>query len=212
MIEYGDVNLQLIDGYELTKGSQTVTFSNLKVDFTGHDSSDLPQKYQECKIYVKGQLKFVGYINGYSFKEMREKDKFLEVEFEILSPMAMTTIRTQIATGNYYLKELIQFVFEPLIDDGFEIREINVTDRNVTVNYVCETIEYIMSDLSSDYNLWWFIDENKNIYVKDINLMLNSEPKHIYDDTHKINGLLYLRPTIMSQDQDKILTVTFTIL
>ena len=45
MIEYGDVNLQLIDGYELTKGSQTVTFSNLKADFTGHDSSDLPQKY-----------------------------------------------------------------------------------------------------------------------------------------------------------------------
>lgn len=200
MIEYGDINLQLIDGYELTKGSQTVTFSNLNVDFTGHSSSDLPQKYQECKVYIKGRLKFIGYINGYSFSEMREKDQYLEAEFEILSPMTMTTIRTQIATGNYRLKELIQFVFEPLIDDGFEIKEINVTDRNVTVNYVCETIEYIMSDLSSDYNLWWFIDENKNIYVKDINLMLNSEPKYIYDDTHKIEGLLYLKPTVMSQD------------
>lgn len=200
MIEYGNVQLQLIGGYDLNKASQTVTFSNLTADFTGFDSSDLPQKYQECKVYIKNRLKFIGYINGYSFREMREKDKYLEVEFEVLSPMAMTTIRTQIATGNYRLKNLVQFVFEPLINDGFEIREINVTDRNVTVNYVCETIEYIMSDLSSDYNLWWFIDENKNIYIKDINLMLNSEPKYIYDDTHKINGLLYLRPTIMSQD------------
>jgi hypothetical protein len=200
MIEYGDIQLKIIEGYDLTKSSQTVSFSNLTADFTNHNSSDLPQKYQECKIYVNEKLKFIGYINGYSFKEMREKDEFLEIEFELLSPMAMTTIRTQIATGTYQLKNLIEFVLEPLIDDGFQIKEINITDRQLTVNYVCETIEYIMSDLSSNYNLWWFIDENKNIYVKDINIMLNSEPKHIYDDTHKINGLMYLKPTIMSQD------------
>lgn len=200
MIEYGDVQLKLIEGYDLTKASQTVSFSNLKADFTNHNPSDLPQKYQECRVYVNDKLKFIGYINGYSFNEIREKDKYLEIEFELLSPMAMTTIRTQIATGTYRLKDLIEFVFEPLIDDGFQIKEIDITDRQLTVNYICETIEYIMSDLSSDYNLWWFIDENKNIYVKDINIMLNSEPKHIYDDTHKINGLMYLRPTIMSQD------------
>lgn len=200
MIEYGDVQLQLIDGYDLTKSSQTVSFSNLKADFTNHTSADLPQKYQECKIYVKNDLKFIGYINGYSFKELREKDEFMEIEFELLSPMALTTIRTQIATGNYTLKNLIEFVFEPLIDDGFTLQELNVTDRKVTVNYVCETIEYIMSDLSSDYNIWWYIDENKHIYVKDIKTMLESEPKHIYDDTHKISGLEYLRPTILSQD------------
>ena len=76
MIEYGDIQLKLIEGYDLTKASQTVSFSNLKADFTNHNSSDLPQKYQECKIYVNKKLKFIGYINGYSFEEMREKDEF----------------------------------------------------------------------------------------------------------------------------------------
>lgn len=200
MIEYGNVQLELLEGYELNKSSQTVSFSNLTCDFTNHTSEDLPQRYEECHVYVKGNLKFVGYINGYSFREMRESDEFLEIQLELLSPMAMATIRTQIATGTYRLKNLINFVFEPLIDDGFTIEEINITDRQLTVNYICETIEYIMSDLSSDYNLWWFIDENKRIYVKDINLMLNAEPKHIYDNTHKLNELKYLKPTISSQD------------
>lgn len=200
MIEYGNVQLDLLGGYDLNKSSQTVSFSNLTCDFTSHTSEDLPQRYEECRVYVKGDLKFIGYINGYTFPEMRETDDFLEINLELLSPMAMTTIRTQIATGTYRLKNLINFVFEPLVDDGFTIEEINVTDRQLTVNYVCETIEYIMSELSSDYNLWWHIDENKKIYVRDINLMLSAEPKHIYDDTHKIKGLMYLRPTISTQD------------
>ena len=63
MIEYGNVQLQLIGGYDLNKASQTVTFSNLTADFTGFDSSDLPQKYQECKVYIKNRLKFIGYIS-----------------------------------------------------------------------------------------------------------------------------------------------------
>lgn len=208
MIEYGNIQLPLLDGYNLMKSSQTVSFSNLAADFTGHNSSDLPQKYQECSVYVKGSLKFIGYINGYSFRQMRETDEYMEIELELLSPMALTTIRTQIATGNYNLKNLIEFVFEPLIDDGFILQEINITDRKVSVNYVCETIEYIMSDLSSDYNLWWYIDENKNIYIKDIELMLGSEPKHIYDDTHKIAGLQYLKPLILSQDYANVVNFT----
>lgn len=208
MIEYGNIQLPLLDGYDLTKSSQTVSFSNLTCDFTNHTSSDLPQKYQECRIYVNGILKFTGYINGYSFRELREKDEFLEVTFELLSPMAMATIRTQMASGNYNLKSLIEFVFEPLVEDGFTIREINVSDRKINVNYVCETIEYIMSDLSSSYNLWWFIDENKQIFVKDINSMLNEEPKHIYNGNHKINGLQYLKPTILSQDYANVVNFT----
>lgn len=200
MIEYGDIQLSLIGSYDLNKSSQAVSFSNLTCDFTNHTSDDLPQRYEECQVYVNNDLKFVGYINGYSFREMRETDDFLEIQLELLSPMAMTTIRTQIATGIYNLKNLINFVFEPLVDDGFTIEEVDVIDRQLTVNYVCETIEYIMSDLSSSYNLWWYIDENKRIYVKDINLLLSSEPKHIYDDTHKIKGLMSLKPIISSHD------------
>lgn len=205
MIEYGNVQLPLLGGYDLKKSSQTVSFSNLTCDFTNHTSEDLPQRYEECRVYVKGDLKFVGYINGYSFKEMRETDDFLEIQLELLSPMALATIRTQTATGNYRLKSLINFVFEPLIDDGFTIEENNVVDRNISVNYVCETIEYIMSDLSANYNIWWFIDENKRVYIRDIKTMMTQDAKHIYDDTHKISGLEYLKPVISSQDYANVI-------
>lgn len=208
MIEYGEIQLPLLNGYDLNKSSQTVSFSNLKCDFTNHTSDDLPQRYQECNVYVNNELKFVGYINGCSFKEMRETDNFLEAEFELLSPMAMTTLRTQTATGNYKLKDLVNFIFEPLINDGFKMKELDIPDYSLTINYVCETIEYIMSDLSNKYSIWWFIDENKNIYVRDIESMLNSNPLHIYDNTHKISGLQYIRPTIMVQDYANVINFT----
>ena len=200
MIEYGDVQLRLIDGYNIEKSSQTVTFSNIKADFTNKTALDLPKKYQECKIIIDGKVKFLGYINGYSFSPIRLVDKYMEIEIEILSPMSMTTRRTQIITGNYKLTNLITKAFEPLIDDGFEIVELNVTERTINVNYVCETIEYIMSDLSNKYNIWWFIDENKKIYIKDVSLLLKQEAKYQFSEDKKIAGLQYIKPTIGTQD------------
>ena len=41
MIEYGNVQLDLLGGYDLNKSSQTVSFSNLTCDFTNHTSEDL---------------------------------------------------------------------------------------------------------------------------------------------------------------------------
>ena len=208
MIEYGDTQLRIIGDYDLTKSSQDLSYGNITCDFTDKDQSNLPERYQECRVIIDGKVKYVGYINGYTFKEMREKDLFREISFDILSPRALTTIRTVIATGTYELKTLINMIFEPLVNDDFVIQEVNITNRNVSVNYVCNTIEEAMSDLSNKYNIWWYIDENKKIYVKDVVLLLSEEPKHIYDDTHKINGLQYVKPTIQTDDYANVVNFT----
>ena len=199
MIEYNGIQLRIINGYEINKSSQTVSFSNVKVDFTNHVASDLPEKYQEVKVIIDGKVKFIGYVNGYTFNELRVVDKFVELELELLSPIALCTLRTVMLIGEYQLTDLIQKAFEPLIDDGFEIQELNITNKKVNVNYLWETIEYVMNTLGMKYNIWWYIDENKKIYVKDINTVFDVNPI-IFDENHDINGLISIRPTMNSYD------------
>ena len=170
----------------------------------------MPEKYQEVEIISdKNGIKtteYFGYIDSYSFKEMREIDKFVTINMTLLSPMKISTLRTFIAIGTYQLKDLIQnIIILPLINDGFNLKEINISNRTVSVNYLSETIEYGLNDLSNKYNFWWFIDENKNIYIKDIDQMLNNDPKFIYDSTHKIEGLQYLKPKIMSDNYANVI-------
>ena len=207
MIEYGNIQLRMLDGYEINKSSQTVSFSSIKVDFTGHTADDLPEKYQEVKVIINGKLKFIGYVNGYNFGELRTTDKYVELDIELLSPIALCTLRTVMLTGEYDLTDLITRIFEPLIDDGFEIQELNITNRKVNVNYVCETIEYAMNKLASKYNIWWYIDENKKIYVKDLTTIFDGTPI-ICDETHKVNGLISIKPTMSSYDYANVVNFT----
>lgn len=151
------------------------------------------------KIYEK--LLFTGYVDDYSFNEMREKDVDIDINITLYSPMKMTTLRTATAVGTYELKSLIQKeILSPLIDDGFSIEELDITDRQLTVNYISETIEYCMNNLSNKFNFWWFIDEQKRIYIKDIDKLMNGEPDYIYDDTHSIAGLQYIKPITESDN------------
>lgn len=151
------------------------------------------------KIYEK--LLFTGYVDDYSFNEMREKDVDMDINITLYSPMKMTTLRTATAVGTYELKSLIQKeILSPLIDDGFSIEELDITNRQLTVNYISETIEYCMNNLSNKFNFWWFIDEQKRIYIKDIDKLMSNEANYIYDDTHSIAGLQYIKPTTESDN------------
>ena len=204
------VELRILNNYEITKSSQEITYSDLTCDFTYFDSDDLPEKYQEVQIIDKNgydiEIKYYGYIDSYNFNEMREVDKFTEINITLLSPMKISTLRTFIAIGTYELKDLIEnIILSPLVNDGFTIKTIELSDRTLTVNYLAETIEYGLNTLSNQYNFWWFIDENKNIYIKDINDMLSVQPKFIYDDTHKIEGLQYLKPNIISDNYANVI-------
>ena len=196
------VDLPIINNYEITKSSQDVSYSDLTCDFTNRTPNDLPEKYQEVQIIDdNNKINYFGYIDSYNFNEMRETDKFTEINFTLLSPMKLATLRTFTAIGVFQLNDLIENkIFKPLINDGFEIVILNIPNKQITVNFLSQTVEFGMNELSNKYNIWWFIDENKKIYVQDINELLNKDPNHIYDDEHKINGLQYVKPAIYSDN------------
>ena len=201
VVKYGNVELPIVNkNISYTKASNQVSFSDISCDFTGKTKDELPEKYQELKIYdnVADKVLYFGYLDSFDLGEMREVDVDSTIDISIISPMSLTTLRTVTVIGTYEIKELINNIFTPLIEDGFEIADINVTSRQITVNYLAETIEYCMSDLSNSYNLWWFIDEDKKIYIKEISLIFSGEPALVYDEESMIAGLQYLKPTISS--------------
>ena len=202
------VELAILNTYEIEKSSQEVSFSDIDCDFTDFTAEDLPEKYQEVQIIddETNETKYFGYVDQYSFKEMRETDKFTEISFTLLSPMKLATLRTFIAIGSYNLEDLIRnTILKPLINDGFTIEKLSVPNKTISANYLSKTIEYGLNTLSNQYNLWWFIDENKKIYIQTIDELLSKDADYIYDDSHKINGLQYLRPTVASNNYANVI-------
>lgn len=202
------VELGILNTYEIEKSSQEVSFSDIDCDFTEFTAEDLPEKYQEVQIIddETNEIKYFGYVDQYSFKEMRETDKFTEISFTLLSPMKLATLRTFIAIGSYNLEDLIRnIILKPLINDGFTIEKLSVPNKTISANYLSKTIEYGLNTLSNQYNLWWFIDENKKIYIQTIDQLLSKDADYIYDDSHKINGLQYLRPTVASDNYANVI-------
>lgn len=203
VLKYGNISLPIESDYSVTKSSQEVKFGNLTCDFTGRGKEDLPIKYQEARMVDDENNKtiFTGYIESYDFGNMREVDVDRSINITLMSPMALTTIRSAIAIGTYMLKDLIQnTILASMVDDGFEVVEMNIADKEISVNFLMQTVEYCMNVLSNKYNFWWYIDENKKIYIRDIDYMFNLEPKFTYSDNHRPNGLEYLKPKITSAD------------
>lgn len=196
---YGDVELYVLDNYNIEKSSQEVTFNSITCDFTGYTQKELPEKYQEVKLVENGDILFFGYVDDYTFKEMRETDVDAEIEISLLSPLKLATLRTVSVLGTYKIKKLISKVLQPLVDDGYEIEEVEIIDKTITVNYQLNTVEYCMNNLSNKFNFWWFIDEFKKIYVKDISLMLTKKTDYKYDSENSIPYLQYIKPRVSSE-------------
>lgn len=208
VLKYGNVSLPIQNDYSVTKSSQEVKFGNLTCDFTGKTKKDLPIKYQEAKMVddENDKVTFTGYVESYDFGDMREVDIDRNINITLMSPMALTTIRSSIAIGTYMLKDLIQnTILASMIDDGFEIVEMNIADKEISVNFLMQTVEYCMNVLSNKYNFWWYIDENKKIYIRDIDYMFNLEPSFVYNNNHRPKGLEYLKPKITSADYHNVI-------
>lgn len=210
-LKFGDIKLDVYNNYQITKSSQEVVYSDLACDFTNRTIDELPEKYQESKLididdFGNEKILFFGYIEDYNFGEMRENDVKTEINITLFSPMKLTTLRTTTAIGTYKLKDLLQnTILLPLIEDGFTIKELDITDRQITVNFLVETVEHCMNNLSNKFNFWWFIDEYKKIHIRDISNMFKNEPKHIYDDTHVIAGLQYIKPSVDSDNYANVI-------
>lgn len=198
--------LRVFDEFVLKKSSQNVEFSEINVDFYNSVKEELPYKMQEVRIFegdfkdeediVNGNLLFVGYVDDYVLTSETNFRKDATLKLSLLSPLALATKRYMSISGNYNTIELINLLFEPLINDGFTIKEINIVDKQMSVNYFINTIEEIANDLSNKLNFFWYIDEYKQIYLIDITSLFSQMPVISFNNDNKIKGLYSITPKI----------------
>lgn len=198
--------LRVFDEFVLKKSSQNVEFSEIDVDFYNSVKEELPYKMQEVRIFegdfkdeediVNGNLLFVGYVDDYVLTSETNFRKDATLKLSLLSPLALATKRYMSISGNYNTIELINLLFEPLINDGFTIKEINIVDKQMSVNYFINTIEEIANDLSNKLNFFWYIDEYKQIYLIDITSLFSQMPVISFNNDSKIKGLYSITPKI----------------
>lgn len=198
--------LRVFDEFVLKKSSQNVEFSEIDVDFYNSVKEELPYKMQEVRIFegdfkdeediVNGNLLFVGYVDDYKLSSETNFREDATLKLSLLSPLALATKRYMSISGNYNTIELINLLFEPLINDGFTIKETNIVDKQMSVNYFINTIEEIANDLSNKLNFFWYIDEYKQIYLIDITSLFSQMPVISFNNDSKIKGLYSITPKI----------------
>ena len=178
-VVYNNKSYKIIGSYNIKYSNNEVTFNDITIDFSGGTIMDIPFKYQEIKIVeaeneekIKdGVVKFTGYLDDIDLSDMKLADEEREMTLTLLSPLKLATKRTVSLVGTYELKTAIQKVLQPLVDDGFKIKEMNSQDGQITVNFAIETVENSMNNICSKRNIFWYIDENSNIYVNSIDYM-----------------------------------------
>ena len=103
------------------------------------------------------------------------------------------------------LETAIKRVLQPLIDDGFVLKEINVPDGQITVNFVLETVENCMNNIGFKRNIFWTINERKEIYVNSIDYLFGLQPLKEIRDNKQENGLSKIQPKIENVDYANVI-------
>lgn len=215
VIEYGEnkKRFRIVDTLQLTKSSQKVSYGNLTVDFSEAEINDLPFYLQEIKIIDEkdnDKLIFTGYLSDYTLPKLRIKDIYRTIEISLFTPRELATKKTVTIIRTARLTKIINQALSPLYQDGFNLKEINITDIEITAKFISRTVEEILNYLSNKYSLYWNIDENKNIVINSIEYQFNKPAKkNINEKNYKteINGFVSLTPSVENSDYANIINV-----
>ena len=210
---YNNKDFKIIDNYGFKSSNNEVTFNDITIDFTDCTLADIPYKYQEIKIMqaetkediLNGTVLFTGYLDEIKLSEMKKQKEFREMTLTLLSPLKMATKRTVSLIGTYLVKEAITRVLQPLIDDGFVIKEINITDGQITTNFLLETVENCMNNIGAKRNIFWYINEKKEIYINSIDYLFGLPVSKTINQGIKEKGLLKIQPTIENVDYANVI-------
>ena len=213
---FNNKTFEIVDDYAIKSSNNEVTFNDITINFSGCSLADVPFKYQEVKIkqaenevdiLTGGDILFTGYLDDINLSEIKNKDDDIELTLTLLSPLKMATVRTVSLIGTYTRDEAIRRVLQPLIDDGFVINTINVGNGQITTNFVLETVENAMNSICSKANIFWYIDENREIFISLIDAMFgNPVAKTISEnDVLKEQGLINVKPTIENVDYANVI-------
>lgn len=211
-IKWSNSSYKLVDDANIETSSKEVSFSDLKIDFTGCTVDNLPYYLQECSLFDENnKVIYTGYVENYTLPELTNANEiYTELSLTLMSPRKLTSKRITTIIDTDTLTNMINRAIDPLIEDGFNIKAINVPNKTITLNLISETVEDILNYLSSKYSLWWFIDENKNIYIYSIDYLFNYNIKkdiNIENYKNEINGLISILPSVENSDYANIINV-----
>ena len=178
--------------------------------------ADIPFKYQEVKVYQfndenedvsEGKVIFSGFVDEVNFSEMKNEDESRELIITVLSPLKLATVRNVSLIGTFKKEEAIKRILQPLIDDGFVIKEINVPNGQITCNFLVQPVEFCMNEVSSKLGLFWTINEKKEITVISLETMFSSLPKKVIEGNIRKSNLLKIEPRIENVDYANVINI-----
>lgn len=212
-VVYNNKAFKIINDYGYKLSSNEVTFNSIDIDFTNYTIADIPYKYQEIKIMeadtedniLNGSVLFTGFLDSIKLSNMKMKNEYRELSLTLLSPLKLATKRCVSLIGTYNLSYAIQRIMQPLINDGFIIREFNITEGQITTNFLLETVENCMNVICLKRNIFWFINENKEIFINSIDYLFGLPIAKSIDENIKEQGFLKLQPTIQNVDYANII-------
>lgn len=209
---WSNKDFKIINNIEINKSSREVTYTDLTIDFSKCKIEDLPLAQQEVQIIDKsGKLKFTGFVSDYKLPELKKiVTPQKELNLSLFSPRQLTTKRTVTIMRTAMLTDIITQILEPLYQDGFNLKSLNIKDKSITVKLISRTVEEALNYLANKYELYWNIDELKGIEISTIDYMLNKETKkdiNIKNYKQEINGLLSITPTVENIDYANIINV-----
>ena len=210
---YNNKIFKILNEYGFKFSNNEVTFNDITIDFTGYTLADIPYKYQEIKIMqadneeniLNGTVLFTGYLDDIKLSEMKMQKEFREITLTLLSPLKLATRRSVSLIGTYELNTAILRIIQPLLDDGFILKELNVPEGQITTNYILETVEYEMNDIGFKRNIFWYINEKKEIFINSIDYLFGLPSAKIINQNKKEEGLLKIQPTIANTDYANII-------
>lgn len=216
MVKIKNSYYKMINTYSLENSSNEVKYSDVVIDFNEGTFLDLPLQYQEIQILSgqeedikngNGVIRYFGYVESYNLSTIKTLNDPKELTLTILSPMKLSTLRTVNINGYYDIDTLLDLVLEPLIEEGFTIKEKNIKNRAFTVQFITQTVEYCMNYISNSKSIFWYINELKEIYIYDISYLTSSEPKlEIFEDEIP-KGFIDIKPTLVSVDYANVLNL-----
>ena len=214
---YNNKAFKIQDKYTISNSNNEVKFSDVTIDFTGKTIEDIPFKYQKMEIrrseneadILNGEIIFVGYLDEIKLPDMKMKDEYRTLELTLLSPLKMATVRTVSIIGTLKTEEAIKRALQPLLDDGFIIKEMDDFEGQISLNFIMETVENCMNKICSKKNIFWFINEKREIFIRSIDLMLSREPVLTIDENSKLSeiGLDEFEPEIENVDYANIINI-----
>lgn len=151
--KWNDKQCKLIDNIDTNKSSREVTYSDLTLDFSDCTIEDLPYAQQEIQIIDRNNnLIFTGFVSDYKLPELRDINTSVKrLTMSLFSPRQLTTKRTVTIMRTAKMSDIINQTLNPLFQDGFSLKEINIEDKTITVNLISRTVEEILNYLSNKY-------------------------------------------------------------